>query len=527
MKTSNLRLLTFALTVASTLAIITTVFAHEDDGKPRIPKADEAKTYAPSLVPDRIILTWTDDPSTTQAVTWRTSVEATKGVAEIAVAGSGPDFVKESKSFKANSQALLSDISTAHFHTVQFKDLTPKTKYAYRVGDGVNWSEWFHFTTASDKPDPFSFIYFGDAQNDVRSMWSRVIREAYGDAPDASFFIHAGDLINSAEADAEWGQWFAAGKWLNGMIPSVAVPGNHEQGKDADGKGRLTHHWRPTFAFPTNGPVGLEESCYTFVYQGVRFIALDTNRQKNEQAEWLDKILSKNKCRWTICTFHHPIFSTKKDRDNKALRGSWKPIFDKHKVDLVLQGHDHTYGRTGLETPLVDKKGNLIEQKSAENPTDKNVPSGLNKRDEQTGTVYVVSVSGTKMYSMKKQTFMKRHAENTQLYQIIHIDGDQLRFEARTAIGELYDGFTLNKRKGQLNELIEQVPDTPERRLPLEVRIKEAEKKAKTEMEKRDTNKDSKLTRDEVAEDEIEQFEQFDANGDGTVTLEEMTAAFM
>ena len=59
---------------------------------------------------------------------------------------------------------------------------------------------------------------------------------------------------------------------------------------------------------------------------------------------------------------------------------------------------------------------------------------------------------------------MRRAAENTQLYQIITVDGDQLRYEARTATGRLYDAMTLRKRQGRANELIEQIPDTPEMR---------------------------------------------------------------
>ncbi|MFM8215573.1 MAG: fibronectin type III domain-containing protein, partial [Pirellula sp.] len=53
--------------------------------------------------------------------------------------------------------------------------LQPATKYAYRVGDGVNWSEWFQFRTASTQPEPFSFVYFGDAQNDLRTLVHLVI----------------------------------------------------------------------------------------------------------------------------------------------------------------------------------------------------------------------------------------------------------------------------------------------------------------------------------------------------------------
>jgi 3',5'-cyclic AMP phosphodiesterase CpdA len=422
------------------------------DGHDHPPAAAKpAEVYRPTVLPDRIVLTWAGDPATSQAVTWRTSTEVTKALAEIAVAEAGPGFPKTAKQVPATSQALMTDLSTAHFHSVKFEGLAPATKYAYRVGDGVNWSEWFHFATASSRPEPFSFIYFGDAQNDIRSLWSRVIREAYSDAPKARFMIHAGDLINRAESDAEWGEWFGAGNWLNAMVPSVPVPGNHEQARDATGNRRLSHHWRPQFTLPENGPPGLEEACYTLVYQDLRIIGLDSNRELDTQSPWLERVLKENTSPWVVCTFHHPVFSTAKDRDNPALRAAWKPILDKHRVDLVLQGHDHTYGRTGLETPLAMPE------------TVGNVPTGVNKVEAQTGTVYVVSVSGPKMYNISPKPFMKRVAEDTQLYQIIHIDGDKLRYEARTAVGQVYDAFLLQKRPGQINELIDQTPTTPQR----------------------------------------------------------------
>lgn len=424
------------------------VSAHEGHDHPPKKVLDE-DAYRPSALPDRVILTWTGDPTTTQAVTWRTSTEVKQAFAELAVADANPGFTKSAKKLDAKSEPLKTNLGEAHYHTVNFEGLEPGTKYAYRVGDEVNWSEWFHFSTAKAEPEAFSFIYFGDAQNDIRSMWSRVIREAYSDAPKAKFMIHAGDLINNAESDAEWGEWFGAGHWLNGMVPSVPVPGNHEMAKLEDGKRRLSHHWRPQFALPENGPQGLEESCFTFTYQNVRIIGMNSNQDIEVQASWLDEVLAQNQSEWVVCTFHHPIYSTGKNRDNAALRNTWKPVFDKYKVDLVLQGHDHTYGRTGLDTPLV---------------TTGNVPTGVNKVDGKTGTVYVVSVSGPKMYDLQVQPVMKRNAEDTQLYQIIHVDGPKLRFEARLATGEVYDAFTLEKRPGQINTLIEQTPNTPERR---------------------------------------------------------------
>jgi 3',5'-cyclic AMP phosphodiesterase CpdA len=439
------------------------------DHRQQVTAVERAEMYKPTAMPDRIILTFSGDPKTTQSVNWRTSVEVRVGLAKITEAEAGPYFHDKARQVEAVSQTLETDLGTAHYHSATFKDLKPGTTYAYRLGDGPNWSEWFQFRTAAAKAEPFSFVYFGDAQNNLRSMWSRVVREAYREAPKAAFLLHAGDLVDQAESDSEWGEWFAAGAWLNAMTPSVAIPGNHEQAKLAFGGRRLSHHWRPSFTFPENGPAGLEESCYTFTYHNLRIIGLDSNTMQEEQAEWLDNVLSKNQSEWVVCTFHHPIFSTAKRRDNPHLRALWKPVLDKHTVDLVLQGHDHTYGRTGMEVPSALESGKAVVASSDRSVTDLkskvgdvNVATGIQQVDSQTGTVYVVSVSGPKMYDNKRYDFMKRVAEDTQLYQVIHVDQGKLRFEARTAIGELYDAFELHKQEGMINKLVELEVEVPQ-----------------------------------------------------------------
>jgi 3',5'-cyclic AMP phosphodiesterase CpdA len=411
----------------------------------------EADAHRPSGLPDRIILTFAGDPARTQAVTWRTSAAGVKAIAQIARADAAPDFVRNARTIDATTETLESDLGAAEYHSAVFDDLDPRTLYAYRVGDGVNWSEWVQFRTASVEPEPFSFLYFGDAQNDLKSMWSRVIREAYTESSRSRFIIHAGDLINRANRDAEWGEWFGAGGWVNAMVPSIPTPGNHEYEKALEGSGlksRVSRHWRPQFALPTHGPEGLEETAYYIDYQGVRIVALNSNEKQEEQAEWLRAVLKDNPNRWTVLTFHHPIYSLAKERDNAELRRLWQPIFDEFRVDLVLTGHDHTYGRSGL-----------VGGSSA------NVPTGARVADG--GTVYVVSVSGPKMYELNSgEEWTMRKAENTQLFQVITIDGPTLTFVARTATGELYDAFELRKRPGQVNEMIEKVPASPERLRP-------------------------------------------------------------
>ncbi|MEM7452835.1 MAG: metallophosphoesterase family protein [Planctomycetota bacterium] len=431
-----------------------------------------AEMYAPTAMPDRIILTLNEDPRTTQTVNWRTSVDVSTALAEIAPAEAGPYFAEKAKQHTAFSQALMTDLNTAHYHSCTFRELEPGTVYAYRVGDGTNWSEWFHFRTAAAEDSPFSFVYFGDAQNNVRSMWSRVVRQAYQDAPKSAFLLHAGDLVDNAASDAQWGEWFGAGGWLNGMVPSVAVPGNHEHVR-IDDRTRLSRHWRSVFTFPENGPRGLEETCFTMTYHNLRIVGLNSMTMQAEQAEWLDEVLAENESEWTICTFHHPVFSTGRDRDNARLRSLWKPVLDKYKVDLVLQGHDHTYGRTGFDVPDADASpdefADLEIEESIVGLT--NVSTGKQFADPETGTVYVVSVSGPKMYNNTRYEFMERIAEDTQLYQIIHIDGSTLRFEARTALGELYDAFELHKQEDDINRLVEIEPEVPQTVRPLEEEV--------------------------------------------------------
>jgi 3',5'-cyclic AMP phosphodiesterase CpdA len=427
------------------VAAASSTLAHDDHPPKKVLDED---LYRATPMPDRIILTWTGDPAHSQAVNWRSDTSVSKALAQIAVATSGPEFVKKTTDVPATTVQFEGELGPANYHSLNFTKLEPATKYVYRVGDGVNWSEWFQFTTASDKPEPFSFIYFGDAQNGLREHWSRVIREAHSDAPKARFMLHAGDLINRGNSDAEWGEWFGAGAFLNAMVPSIATPGNHEYPRDrtkADSRSQLSRHWRPQFTLPENGPAGLEETVYWLDIQDTRIISLNSNEMHQQQVDWLSDVLADNPCKWTVVTFHHPVYSTAKGRDNPEVRALWKPLFDQYKVDLVLQGHDHTYARFNPQA---------IE----------NVPVGASARSPEGGTIYVVSVSGPKMYNLERRPEMARAAENTQLYQIITIDGDTLRYEARTATGELYDAFRLNKRAGEINQLVDEAPKTPERR---------------------------------------------------------------
>ncbi|MDN3204416.1 purple acid phosphatase family protein [Algoriphagus sediminis] len=414
-----------------------------------------AKNWSrPGLHPDHIILNFGQDAATTASVTWRTSLEVGTSYAEIAIATGAPKFWRTAETFEAKTEILdASEVLDAQviskYHSVTFKGLKPATLYAYRVGDGKIWSEWIQFKTAAVEEAPFSFLYVGDAQNYILELWSRLIREGYRRGPDASFIIHAGDMINNAHSERQWHEWYSAGGFIHSMVPSINVPGNHEYGSTSNenGERELSVQWNPQFTLPENGVEGLEETNYYIDHQGMRIVALNSLRKQEEQAVWLEKVLSNNPNKWTVVTYHYPLFSASAGRDNKELRDLWKPIFDKYKVDLALQGHDHAYARGRVEPVIAEGEENILD--------------GLNKRD-YTGTVYVVSVSGGKMYPLRPNAWegwdaeRDRAAENTQLVQVIDVNGDSLSYQSFTAAGELYDAFDLIKQPdGKPNRFIE------------------------------------------------------------------------
>ena len=397
----------------------------------------------PSKDPDRIILTFNGNPSTKRAVTWRTDSSVKKAEAQIAVAGLNSDFVKEASTYTANTEEFDLGLYKSNkslivnYHSVVFENLKPKTLYAYRVGFAENWSEWIQFKTANDTYSPTQFVYFGDAQNDILNHWSRVIRMAYKTAPDASFVIHAGDLVDSAHKDNEWAQWFKAGGFIHSQWTAIPVVGNHEfqrfDGYEGTLPRRLSIQWRPQFTLPVeeNLDEKLHETVYSVEYQDILVLVLNSTGHLEEQTEYIREKLTNSDAKWKIVTNHHSVFSPAEGRDFEYARKVWKPMFEKYGVDLVLNGHDHTYARG--HTPV--KSQNVNE-------------SGIFK------TLYVTSVSGPKQYKIDKVKIKNyevdgyksdKMGEETQFFQVINIDNNKLTYSAYTTLGDLYDRAIITK----------------------------------------------------------------------------------
>ncbi len=393
---------------------------------------EQVSSFPPSARPDRIVLNLKGDPAVSMALTWRTDTSVTESVARIARNQPGIFLPDSSVSVNGTYTDITGDGNVSRYHSVYFTGLTPGTQYAYCAGSGPAASEWFTFTTAAASPRPFTFLYLGDSQGSI-SLYSRVIRQAYRSVPDAAFMVFTGDLVDGGAGsklhDDEWGEWYRAAGFITAEVPLLATPGNHEYINPADRQKRvLNRYWRPGFTLPENGPADLEETAYSVDYEGLRIIALNSNEMMRDtgyaqaQAKWVEELLINNPCKWTVMIFHHPVYSTSASRDNRTLRELLKPLFDRYGVDLVLTGHDHTYARgTGM-------------------------PEGQEHGGKGDGTVYVVSVSGAKQYRQDAQKWWDVGLTNTQTWQSVRVNGNELEYTSFDAAGNTVDKLVISKK---------------------------------------------------------------------------------
>jgi 3',5'-cyclic AMP phosphodiesterase CpdA len=309
-------------------------------------------------------------------------------------------------------------------HSARASDLEPDTAYAYSVGNGTaaGMSPWAVVKTGPRRPGDVHLLYMGDPQCGLEG-WGRLLADARRRQPEAGALLIAGDLVDRGNERSNWDHFFLRAAGVFERLPVMPAVGNHEY---LDRGPRL---YRAFFNLPANGPEGVDPGLvYAFEYGDAFIAVLDSTpavsspRAAARQAAWLDTQLARTGCRWTIVMFHHPLYASHTKRENLPLRAAWLPVIDRHRVDLVLQGHDHAYLRT--------------------------YPLRANRRAASVsdGTVYVVAVSGDKYYDQDPRDYTEVGLTHTSTYQTIDITGGgRLAYRAWDAAGRVVDAFEIVK----------------------------------------------------------------------------------
>ena len=176
--------------------------------------------------------------------------------------------------------------------------------------------------------------------------WDRTLDTALAQNPDLNFVISAGDQVNKTgkPKEEEYAAYLSADALKN--IPVATTIGNH----DSLNKDYSYHFNNPN---PTN--LGMTEAGgdYYYSYGPGLFIVLNTNNYNVAEHEQAIKKAVENfpDTKWRIVTIHQDIYGSgldHSDTDGMILRTQLTPVFDKYDIDVVLQGHDHTYSRSKI-----------------------------------------------------------------------------------------------------------------------------------------------------------------------------------
>ncbi|MBM7714993.1 LPXTG-motif cell wall-anchored protein [Bacillus thermophilus] len=378
-------------------------------------------------VPEKVTLTWANDPKTTQHVTWRTNTAVDTSVLEVVAKTDKAGFDSEHVlRFKGNKTLVSDEIGEFMQHYAEATKLTPGTTYQYRVGDGTaeGWSEVSTFTTENAAADdPFRFLLFADTQAYDQagfSLWTKLYESALEKFPDAKFAVHGGDIVEEGNKLAQWNDFLTASEGLVRKVPFMSVMGNH----DVYGDGENTY--KTLFPYPKNGPKGKENFVYSFDYGNVRFIMLNSEfgiKDMEEQQEWIKEEIANSDKLWNIAVFHRPPYKSNPKRGTDATIETFAPVLEGLNVDLVLTGHDHAYMRS---YPMKDGK----------------------PQKDGTGTSYIIGGSaGPKFYPGEKHDYVDvLYAENKQVYTSLAVNKNEIKIEAYTTDNELIDSHTLTKQ---------------------------------------------------------------------------------
>jgi hypothetical protein len=187
------------------------------------------------------------------------------------------------------------------------------------------------------------------------------------------FVMWGGDLAYCDGAQARLGRWYeffdSMKRTLLGadrrLIPVLVTPGNHEvqggyvqavakkAGKPYDRyDDRLRDQVAPYFFsfFAMPGQPGYNVLDFGDYLTVVLLDSGHVNPISGMQAAWLDDVLTKRATVPHIFPIYHvpgfPTFRPLNDPPGVAVRESWAPIFEKHRLPVVFENHDHNFKRT-------------------------------------------------------------------------------------------------------------------------------------------------------------------------------------
>jgi hypothetical protein len=219
----------------------------------------------------------------------------------------------------------------------------------------------------------FSFIAYGDTRGQadglelqlehgriIDAMIAVIQARAAGRFP-VRFIVQSGDGVTTGSEGAQWDVSFTPlieRLLRDGGVPYFLSVGNH----DVTGRPVSDPQRQPGLRntlqvmskiYPPEGHTRRLDgyATYAFGYGHVLMIALDSNIRGDEvQLAWVTRLLEgldRGRYPMVMAVFHHPVVSSGPhggptvEVHTEALRRVYMPLFRKHRVRMLIAGHDH------------------------------------------------------------------------------------------------------------------------------------------------------------------------------------------
>lgn len=320
-------------------------------------KAQELHPYLQAPTSNSIYVNWKTEDNTESIVEYGDSPEALTSIVN------GTTDVFSDTGYDANY----------YYHTVKVEDLTPNTKYYYRIRTGVLTSEVYSFKTmplageAATEDGHLRFLILGDNQmrnvprfDSLVSAAKRKIAEKWGEdldpADNIAMTVMVGDQVDVGTLDHYENVHFKKNSELSGYLPIQTLVGNHETYGTLAMQAYYDHYILDEISY--QGISSGTEDYYANQVGNTLFIALDTEHTGIEQLSWVTQVLDAanqdETVDWIISLGHRPYQAEQYIGDiSQWVRNTVMPILvTSPKHILHIGAHHHLYHRGQLkDTP--------------------------------------------------------------------------------------------------------------------------------------------------------------------------------
>ncbi len=384
------------------------------------------------------------------------------------------------------TQAVAIEGVQYYSNKASVSDLKENTTYYYQVFQDGKYQDVQKYSTKSFKN--YSFLYVGDPQIGASSgqtstegdamkennyaarndgyNWNNVLNNAVKQNPNLSFIASAGDQVNNNNNEVQYAAYLGADALRS--LPVATTIGNHDSGSE-----QYTMHYNNPNAFDTSGYKNKTQytegktaagTDYYYTYGNTLFVVLDTNNYNCATHENVIRKATKENpdVKWKVVMFHQDIYGSgydHSDSDGMVLRTQLTPLMDKYDIDVVLQGHDHTYSRTyQLQSDGKNHQefSNTTTNSGANYAKENNCYEIVDTTKGGTvvnpkGTVYLEanSATGSKFYNLitAKQDFISERSQTwTPSYSVVNVTDDSFEVTTYDAdTGKVLDGSSSYK----------------------------------------------------------------------------------